>query len=406
MAEQNPIPTTVEEKIKAKTEVVPETNVKSEVIMKDIEQVIPEKDAKIEAQIESVAQEKIMEATGAKMEGIEAKVGETNTAELKGEPGLVQEPVTQIQQNVAPTSVSQPEEASGAEPPFKLQEAREKKRYIKMLVYGDFGTGKTTFAGTAQDIPEMQNVINIDAEGGDKVLAERGDIDVITVKTFKNLSKAYEFLQAHCLFRDNLNKVIPSTGFTGFEMLRRSEAYYRGKELKEIKQPKIFNTVMLDSLTEIQKYCMYSLLGIDIEKWRLDAIPTSPEWTEWGKNHEMIRLLVRKFRDLPMHVILICSRAEVQDEYKRMYNRPAMPGKLGNEIQGFMDHVGYYTMETNIETKTLSRIMYFQPSRTYQAKNRFSNFKGIGIKEPTMKDIFDLEILNKSIVAKEINEAQ
>jgi cytidylate kinase len=78
-----------------------------------------------------------------------------------------------------------------------------------------------------------------------------------------------------------------------------------------------------------------------------------------------------------------------------------MPGKLGNEIQGFVDHVGYYTMEIR-ENKEIKRVMYFQPTKTYQAKNRFSNFNGIGIANPTMQDIFDLEVLNKSIESKEI----
>jgi len=349
---------------------------------------------KVSTGAESITSEidEIVPEENPKIEGVEIEaVADTKTEEKKEEMKNSEKEKKEVKNEKKEEIASAEPEISAAEPPFKLMGAREKKRYIKMLVYGDFGVGKTTFAGTAQDVPDMRKVINIDAEGGDKVLAERGDIDVITINSYRQLSKAYEYLQAHCYFRDN----------NDIDMLKKSEAYYRGKSVEEIKEPTIYNTVMLDSLTEIQKYCMYQLLGVSIESYRIDAVPTSPEWTEWGKNHEMIRLLVRKFRDLPMHVIFVCSITEVQDDYKHIYYRPAMPGKLGNEIQGFVDHVGYYTMEIG-QNKEVKRVMYFHPTKTYQAKNRFSNFKGVGIIDPTMQDIFDLEVLNKSITQKEV----
>ena len=168
----------------------------------------------------------------------------------------------------------------------------------------------------------------------------------------------------------------------------RQESYYRGYE---VKTPKIYNTVILDSLTEIQKYCMYQLMGVDIEEAQIDIEPDSPEWKEWGKSAEMIRLLVRKFRDLPMHVIFVCSRKEDQDEVKRRIFTPNMPGKLANEVQGFIDHVGYLSTDIN-EARQLIRFLAFQPGKTYQAKNRFSDFNEIGILEPTMQKIYNLEI--------------
>jgi hypothetical protein len=272
-------------------------------------------------------------------------------------------------------------------PSFRIAKPEEQRRYIKMLIYGDFGVGKTTFSGGAQDVKEMQNVINIDAEGGDKVLAQRGDVDVARINRFRQLSDIYEFLRAHCLFRDTNN----------IEMLKKSEAYYRDVDPKEIKKPKIYNTVMIDSLTEVQRYCMYDLLGIDIEKTKIDYIPETPVYQDWGRNSERIRLLVRKFRDLPMHVILVCSRQYDKDELNRYMYAPQMPGKLANEIQGFMDHVGYMTMETNKETKEINRYLMLQPGITYQAKNRFSNFREVYLVNPVMRDIYDLEVLNKSV---------
>ena len=274
-------------------------------------------------------------------------------------------------------------------PGFKIQFPHEEKKYIKMLVYGDFGVGKTFFVGTAQDVKEMQNVLNIDAEGGNKVLAVRGDIPSIRVKKFSELSAIFEYLRAHCLFRDTNNT----------EMLKASEAYFRGIDVKEIKKPRIYNTVMVDSISEVARYCMYDLLGIDIDKVKLDDQLAQPEYKEWNSLMEKIRLLIRKFRDLPMHTFFVASRQWDKDEQNRQLFTPNVQGKLANEIQGFMDHVGYYTLEKN-EANEVHRFLILQPGRTYQAKNRFSKFTGVYIQDPIMEDIYELEVLNKSVPSR------
>ena len=274
-------------------------------------------------------------------------------------------------------------------PGFKIAFPTEEKKYIKMLIYGDYGTGKTFFCGTAQDVKEMRNVLNIDAEGGNKVLANRGDIPSIRVKKFSELSAIFEYLRAHCLFRDTNNT----------EMLKASEAYFRGVDVKEIKKPRIYNTVMVDSISEVARYCMYDLLGIDIDKVKLDDQLAQPEYKEWNSLMEKIRLLIRKFRDLPMHTFFVASRQWDKDEQNRQLFTPNVQGKLANEIQGFMDHVGYYTLEKN-EANEVHRFLILQPGRTYQAKNRFSKFTGVYIQDPIMEDIYELEVLNKSVPSR------
>jgi hypothetical protein len=110
----------------------------------------------------------------------------------------------------------------------------------------------------------------------------------------------------------------------------------------------------------------------------------------------MILLLIRKFRDLPMHVIFVCSRQWDKDEMNRMYFNPNIQGKLANDIQGFMDHVGYLTMEQNNDTKETHRYLMLNPGRTYQAKTRFVNFKEQYIVDPIFQDIYDLELANQN----------
>lgn len=59
----------------------------------------------------------------------------------------------------------------------------------KILLYGDSGCGKTTLIGTAQDVPEMANVLVCDADGGGKTLEGRGDIVGASTRTAKDVEE-------------------------------------------------------------------------------------------------------------------------------------------------------------------------------------------------------------------------
>lgn len=264
--------------------------------------------------------------------------------------------------------------------PFLITSAKASSKYLKMMIYGDFGTGKTTLASTAQDVPEMRDVLFIDAESGSMSIAHRDDIDVVKIVSYSQFARIHEFLRMYCKYRD--------AGDTN--SLIKLEAMFKGLDPSQIKQPKMYRTVIVDSLTEVQKYCMYQLLGIKIGDHMLDLEPDSPQFQEWNKNAEMIRLLVRSFRNLAMNVIFVASRMEDQDEKKRMIFQPALPGKLANEVLGFLDVVGYYVAVPNADGTEIRRRLYLAPSPVFKAKNRFTNFKGTYLDDPTMSDIWNI----------------
>ncbi len=261
-------------------------------------------------------------------------------------------------------------------PAFRIETFQTRERYLKLMVYGNYGTGKTHLTGTACEVPEMHDVLMINAESGDLTLERFNtthELSIITCTKYRQIARVYEFLRKHCTARDKGD----------FAALRELESTYTGVPADEIKEPKQFFTVIVDSLTEIEDYCMSDLLGItDITK--LDDEVASAEWSEYKKQHSMIRRLVRGFRDLPMHVLFTCAEAYTQDEHKRRQYGPQLTGKLASQVQGFMDIVGYLVVtearemtedEKKIAKKTgeLPRRLYVQPSATgkYQAKCRF-----------------------------------
>lgn len=273
-------------------------------------------------------------------------------------------------------------------PPFRLSGLNTNKRWLKLLVYGQHGAGKTTLAGSAADVPDMNGVFMINAESGDMVLEDNDrikhpeGIDVAEVLTFKQVAKMHEFLSAHCRLRDQNT---PDAD----DKMRGYEAMLKGVEPEDIETPTRYHTVIIDSLTEVEAYCMYALLGIsgEFDIGQIDEDMKTAEFSEYKKNNNMVNLLIRAFRDLPMHVIVLCGQVYEQDEQKRFHYGPALTGKLRSQVQGYFDIVGYLAVGKATEGTEASRRLYVQPVGKWDAKNRRSTFKAAHFENPTMKSI-------------------
>lgn len=255
--------------------------------------------------------------------------------------------------------------------PFVIKSTKASQDWLKMLVYGNYGTGKTTLAASAQDVPGMGDVIFIDAESGSMSLSDRDDIDSINITNYSQFARVYEYLRLHCRARDadDVNALV------------KLESTYKGIQVSP-KNVKRYRTVVIDSITEVQKYCMYQLLNMEVGDYELDMEPQAAQFAEWGKAAEMIRLLVRSFRNLPMHVIIVAAEQSTEDETKRQLKSPALPGKLSKEIQGFLDVVAYlYAASTD---QGMRRRLYLEPGKTFDAKSRAQWIKEAYIDEPTM----------------------
>lgn len=272
-------------------------------------------------------------------------------------------------------------------PQFRVESAARKERYLKLMIYGNYGVGKTTLAASASEVPSMKDVVLINAEAGDLSLNEEQDIDSIKVQTFFALGRVNEYLKQHCKARDEDDE----------DFLIKSEAFVKGEEEADVEKrgPRRYYTCILDTLSELEAYCMNQLLGVTAET-RLDEEVMSAEWAEYKKNNTMMLRVVRAFRDLPMHVIFTCAEKYNQDETKKYKYVPDMTGQLSKKVQGFMDMVGYYQMAR--EGDEVQRRLSVMPNAAgrFDAKHRYQAFKGEFFTDPTIGSILkDVGLLNK-----------
>lgn len=272
-------------------------------------------------------------------------------------------------------------------PQFRIETVERRERYLKMLIYGTYGVGKTTLAVSALDVPSMRDVIMINAEAGDLSVDRSKNLDAITVQKFTTLGRINEYLKQHCKARDAGDK----------KFLITSEALLKGEDEEVVKKrgPRMYHTCIIDSLTELEAYCFNQLLGVT-DTTRLDEEVQGAEWAEYKKNNTMILRVVRAFRDLPMHVIFTCAEKYNQDETKKYKYVPDMTGQLSKKIQGFMDMVGYYVQGKDGDK--VQRRLYVMPSGQgkYDAKHRYQDFKGEFFTDPTIKKILsEVGLLNK-----------
>lgn len=224
----------------------------------------------------------------------------------------------------------------------------DQQPFINMMIYGNSGAGKTRLAGSADAVPALRRILFIDVEGGTLTLRNTpyNQIEVIRVKSWSDMESVYNELNA---------------GRHGF------------------------NTVIIDSLTEIQKMSMDQIMRRLVEE-NDSRDADVPGVREWNINIEQTRKYVRKFRDLPVNTIFTAlEHSEKNARTGATKRKPSLSGKVKDEVAAFLDIVVYlYTKEVGDENK---RILLTGQTEDTVAKDRSSLLPMI-IEDPTMEIIY------------------
>jgi hypothetical protein len=187
---------------------------------------------------------------------------------------------------------------------------------VKALIYGSAGVGKTSLA-LSMDTP-----IILSAESG--VLSLRNyDLPMIKIKTVLDLTEAYSWLTTSA-------------------------------------QAKQFNTVFIDSITEIAEQVLANA----------KSLVKDPRMAYNTLLDQMIPI-VKSFRDLPgKHVIMSAKEEMTKNEVGQFHSGPMMPGtKVGMQLPYLFDEV--FRMGINKDASGKSyRFFQTQPDQQFEAKDR------------------------------------
>lgn len=218
-----------------------------------------------------------------------------------------------------------------------LDEAKtvsESEPYIRALIYGSPGTGKTVFAA------KFPNAVILDVENGTNSLrnhSEFENIKVIPIRSFDQMEKIFWEFQA-------------------------------GEGAQ-------FDTIVIDSISELQQKQLSEMIQKD--KSRDSKVPTL---LDYKANTAVMQRMVIAFRDLPKNLVITAHQTfDKDDNDGRMYIRPDVTPRLSQTIVGLLDVIGWMHMGEG--EKEGKRYLQIRPSRKVVAKTRVGGLEPI-VEEP------------------------
>jgi len=182
---------------------------------------------------------------------------------------------------------------------MEIKQFTPQDHFVRCTIYGWSGVGKTVFWGTAPD------AIFASSERG--LLSIVSTLwyapDYVNVTSLKDLQELYKYL------RDTAN----------------------GK----------YKTLVIDSLTEINEI---------IKEWIETRTGKQMSRNEWWELSRKIKNIIRSFKELQMHVIVICQeKTNANDEWVIETIYPMLNGKNATEIAYMMDVVWYMYIDKDGE---------------------------------------------------------
>jgi len=214
----------------------------------------------------------------------------------------------------------------------RLQNLSDTPMYVKALIYGDSGVGKTWLACTAPTPLLILSEWAIAKPTLDRLRKERGiDPPTILVNSWDDFMEAYKYAAA------NVKK---------------------------------YETIVVDGLTDLNDRAIEEILREAVNNPRVERRtahdPDTLEIGDWNRVANRTMYAVRLFRDLPAHVVMTALAQEVKNE---MCTTPMVaPSKACRRMPSQFNFVGYLTAETRPKQPSV-RKLHLDSHMSYVAKN-------------------------------------
>lgn len=236
----------------------------------------------------------------------------------------------------------------------------EQPEYTNLLYYGNEGTGKTTHAAT---MANLGRVVLVSAESGAKKRPlRRMGVDVGNIVTYPRQGERVTY--------------------EGLERL-----YWKLKS-DLAGDPNAWAGVVWDSITEIHKALVDNIAdaaadkasraGMEFDRFFIDR-------TWYGRMTEQLRLLLRRYRDLPCHMAITALERRDQDDDGEVTYGPAVTPALQNDLLGYVDLVCHTTVRQVAGADEY--LGEFRPRGKYRAKERLAGAVPSRLVDPTFERV-------------------
>ena len=219
----------------------------------------------------------------------------------------------------------------------------ESTEYIKLLLYGFPGVGKTYFSGHAP------NPVFIDHERSTEVFRHVPDLRSIPVFTPSSYKEVVDFC-------------------------------------KEVVKTKTYDTIVIDTVSRMQMFQLSQYMKQETAgKNRSEFMPL---WGDYRMSTNVIDELFVFLQTAPIHVILTAHAAEdINQETGTVTRiRPDLTPALNKALIGLINCVAYLEVVTNFKGES-TRKLTVNPLNHIIAKNRL-NIQEPTISNPNFKEIF------------------
>jgi len=214
---------------------------------------------------------------------------------------------------------------------------------LSMVVHSESGVGKSWFGDTA---PGPRLIL--DAEGGSQFTPSRP----------KMLWNPNQYAPPGVQGCEPGQEAVPATTRVLVRDFATMQRVYQWLDSGQ----HFFQSLVVDSLTEIQKRCQDQITGGSTEQFKTQ---------QWGELLREMEQLVRKMRDLTTHpskplsaVVILALTGEKDGRV-----RPLLQGAITKTLGGFVDVVGYMYVDTDANGQLMRRLL-IQPLGNFVAKDR------------------------------------
>jgi hypothetical protein len=230
----------------------------------------------------------------------------------------------------------------------RVQQIKDTEYFIKLLLYGRYGAGKTRFAAAAP------NPVWIDVER--------------SAETFRRIPE----LQTTPIF-------VPTDFDEMFEFCR------------EVVRKKAYETIVIDSIGRAQDDQVQSDLReeakIPGKPGQFKRSPWLPLWGDYRISTNKIDEMFMFLQKANVHVIIIAhERIDMDKDQNIIRITPDITPTLKKSIMGLINIAAFLEVDTNIRGER-ERKLTVNPYQNIEAKNRL-NIQETTIKNPNFNELF------------------